>query len=176
MTRRHRAARPAMASDHGTPERARHVHAEPDAIVTETAEAGSAGQVIATRRRIRAPIECMDLSPDEGEAAALLAAALAFRADYDMAVHRVREGEDGPRIRSNIPPTLMPDAVLDAMQRLGRARAAMGPTHYVVTRVVCDEIGLTDLARMLGRNRQELAGVLKCGLEALAAMGQRRAA
>jgi hypothetical protein len=39
-----------------------------------------------------------------------------------------------------------------------------------------DEIGLTDLGRMLGRNRQELAGVLKCGLEALVRMGQRRAA
>lgn len=128
-----------------------------------------AGSLIGRGRRVKPPIERVGLDDE------LIVAALAYRNDYDLAVHRVRESEEGPRIRSNVPPTLMPDAVLDAMQRLGRARAAMGPTHYVVTRVVCDEIGLTDLGRMLGRNRQELAGVLKCGLEALAdAMEGRR--
>ena len=150
--------------DRGTPERA----AKGDLAKRDVFNA--AGSLIGRGRRASPPIERIGLSDE------LVAAALVYRADYDMAVHRVRESEDGPRIRSNIPPTLMPDAVLDAMQRLGRAREAMGPTHYVVTRVVCDEIGLTDLGRMLGRNRQELAGVLKCGLEALVEMRERRAA
>jgi uncharacterized protein (DUF58 family) len=174
MTRRRTAA--ALASDHGPPERAQHVHAEPHAVVIETAEAGSAGQVFATRRRIRPPIECITLSKDEHEAAAMLAAAYRLRDDYDLGVHRVREDAgEGPRIRSNRPPITLPDAVLDALARYRAAMTLMGRCGYVVTRVVCDEIGLDDLARMLGRNRQELTGVLKAGLGTLAdAMEGRR--
>ena len=175
MTRR-TAARPAQGSDHGTPERRQ--HAGPGAIVEETAEATVSGQVIARRVRIRPPVECMGLGDD------LVAAAIRFRDDYDMArgIRPPEQPDDGkgptmlPIIRGNVATVLPSDMRLDAMQRLGRAREAMGPTHYVVTRVVCDEIGLSDLGRMLGRNRQELAGVLKCGLEALVEMRERRAA
>lgn len=169
MTPRRTAARPAQGSDLGTRERRQ--HAAPGAIVEETAEATVSGQVIARRVRIRPPVECMGLGDE------LVAAALTFRNAWDLGVHRVREADnDGPRIRSNVPPTVLPDAVLDALGAVHAMQAAMGPTHYVVTRVVCDEIGLSDLGRMLGRNRQELAGVLKCGLEALVEMRERRAA
>jgi uncharacterized protein (DUF58 family) len=173
MTRRRTAA--ALASDHGPPERAQ--HAVPDAIVQEVADATVSGQVIARRVRIRPPIECITLSKDEHEAAAMLAAAYRLRDDYDLGVHRVREeAGDGPRIRSNLPPITLPDAVLDALARYRAAMTLMGRCGYVVTRVVCDEIGLADLERMLGRNRQELAGVLKAGLGTLvdAMEGRRR--
>lgn len=166
MTRR-TAARPAQGSDHGTPERRQ--HAASDAIVEETAEATVSGQVIARRVRIRPPIECMGL-PDEQ-----VAAAHRFRDDYETAVWRVHDSgrEDGQRIRSNVPPTTMPDAVLDAMARYAKAIAALGPCAHAVIAVVGEGYTLTEAAKRMRRNRQELAGVLKAGLEALVKLERR---
>lgn len=166
MTRRRATA--ALATLLPTAERVG--HAQHDAIVHEVAEATVSGQVIARRVRVRPAYELLGLS-DEA-----VAAARRFRDDYDTAVWRVHDTgrEDGQRIRSNVPPTTMPDAVLDAMARHARAMIALGPCAHVVVAVVGEDRTLSEVAEVERRNRQELSGVLKAGLEALVKLDERR--
>lgn len=174
MSARRRAA---LASDEGTAER-RH-HAPPDAIVHEVVGETVSGQVIAKRVRFKDPVEMMGLSE------AIVTAALRFRDDYELAIWGGRPpdsryADDGkgaslqPIIRSNVAMVLPADAILDAMGRYGRAIVALGPCKHVVECVVGEGYSLTEAAGLMRRNRQELAGVLKAGLEALVKLDERR--
>jgi hypothetical protein len=48
------------------------------------------------------------------------------------------------------------------------ARKKLGPMQGYVIAIVIDELSLTNLARWIRCNRQEVAGVLKLGLDTLA--------
>jgi len=172
MTRRRATA--ALATLLPTAERVG--HAQHDAIVHEVAEATVSGQVIARRVRIRPAYECIRFDDNDDRQALMLAAARRFRDDYDTAVWRVHDTgrEDGQRIRSNVPPTTMPDAVLDAMARHRARLTWLGPCAHVVIAVVGEDRSLSEVAEVERRNRQELAGVLKAGLEALVKLDERR--
>lgn len=150
--------------DAGTPERAQHGDTQERTVLNEF------GRAVGRGRRATSPIERVGLTRD------LLIAAEAFRRDYELAVWGVRDVEnpDAPPIRSNLPPTSLPDAVIDAGRRVQAARDAMGPCAEVVVAVVCEEVPLTVLGEQTGQNRQELAGVLKIGIAALARWQERR--
>lgn len=157
MVRKKNRTAPREYVDAGTPERARHGDTEARVVYS------TAGHAIGHGRRVVAAIERIAL---DGE---MLDAAERLRRQYDLAIWQVSDtSSPDVRIRSNLPPTLLPDAVIDAGRWLAEARRVMGPCEPVVIAVVCEDVSLSVLAQARGQDRQELAGVLKAGLAALA--------
>lgn len=93
-----------------------------------------------------------------------------YRDDYELAMG----AHDGSGAGSARYGWYYPDAQLAALECTAKASAALGPRVLAVVQPIVlgypggGDITLADLARNTGRNRQELAGVLKLGLDVLA--------
>jgi len=92
-----------------------------------------------------------------------------FRSDYEVGIAGAREdiGSGG------VAGYYYAEARLLAVERYQLALKALGPLwRYVIP--ICigalsgGDISISSLARLLGRNRQELAGIVKLGLDTLA--------
>jgi hypothetical protein len=103
------------------------------------------------------------ITPRQAEAADRL------RDDSDLGIHGARDAGGS----SSTTGWYIAQAQLAAMRRYKAAIRALGPLwRYVVPIVVglpgAGDISISDLARLLGRNRQEIAGIVKLGLDVLA--------
>src|SRR5215831_11043760 len=144
-----------------TPERLRRSsYVTAPAIGTE-AEPGRAGQrmyrALSTIERL---LRDGHLTPRQAEAGDRL------RDDYELGVEGVRNGQGNGQWGWSFP-----EAQLQAVKRFHLAAHALGPhVHSVVFWVCVGGVTLKTLAAHLQprRNRQELAGILKVGLDMLA--------
>jgi len=157
MTRR----RAALASDEGTAERM----AKGDLV--DRPIHNHAGSVIGHGRRAQTQIEALAKSLP----GPMLVAADRLRRDYELAVWRIsdRERPVEPIVQRSRRPIEPTDLMIDAGRRIAAARQAMGDyTAPIVLAVVCDEVSLRQLSVSMRRNRQELLGTLKAGLDIVA--------
>jgi hypothetical protein len=89
-----------------------------------------------------------------------------FRADYELGVVGTRESRSGSHATTGWG---YPDARLDALRRYRNARRSLlrSIRPIVFACIVCDH-SISDVAKVRKQNRQEIAGILKIGLTALA--------
>lgn len=99
------------------------------------------------------------LEPRQAEAGERL------RTDYELGLLGVREPASGSVSSTG---WYYAEARLAAIRRAEKAIAALGPTWPVVLAVAVHDHPISGIARFLQQNRQEVAGMLKCGLSALA--------
>jgi hypothetical protein len=104
------------------------------------------------------------ITPRQAEAAERL------RTDYELGVAGARQAASGSGGSTG---WYYAEAQLAALRRYQAAIAALGPLDLHVKIIVLGEpgsgdISISELARSLRRNRQEVAGILKLGLDTLA--------
>jgi hypothetical protein len=99
------------------------------------------------------------LSPRQAQAAEQL------RDDWELGIAGAREPASGSVGATG---WYYAEARLAAIRRYQTAVAKLGPMARYVLYIAVVEISLSQLARWIGSNRQEVAGVLKLGLETLA--------
>ena len=93
-----------------------------------------------------------------------------YRDDYELGVEGAREPASGSGGTTG---WHFSQAQLAALERCRKASAVLGPLEPYVAPVVLGwpgfgDVSIAQLARTLSRNRQEVAGILKLGLTALA--------
>lgn len=153
----------AVVVDAGPPERAQHDAIKPRDVFNQQ------GMRVGEGRRVAMSIDAI-----EGITAEMRAAAVIWRDLYDEAICGVRvDPEDATlgelRIRSNVPPTTLPDRRLDAMAEYAAVMRLLGPVMGpVVERIVGRDMKVRAAAVSLGRNRAQLVGQLKAALDLLA--------
>ena len=142
-----------------TPERRRRsAFVSAPAIGTES-EAARAGA-----RMYRSLSAVERLLRDGSITPAQAAAADRLRDDYELGVEGARDAPGG----GGAPGWYYADARLASLRRYELARAALGPLWSYTVPIALDAARISDLARLLNRNRQELAGIVKLGLDVLA--------
>lgn len=134
------------------------------AVATEAGPAQAGSRVYRTLSTVERLLRAGTLEPRQAQAANRL------RDDYELGVAGAREHSAGSVGATG---WYYAEAQLAALRRYQDAIAALGPLALHVQIIVLGEpgsgdISISELARSLRRNRQEVAGVLKLGLDTLA--------
>jgi hypothetical protein len=153
---------PGRAPDPGapTPERRRRsAFLVGPAVATEAGPARAGTRVYRALSTVERMVRAGAVEPRQAQAADRL------RDDWELGVVGAREPASGSVGSAG---WYYAEARLAALRRYQNALAALGPLTPCVAWVVLGEFSLSALARILDRNRQEVAGVLKLGLDTLA--------
>lgn len=143
-----------------TPERRRRgAFVSAPAIGTESEAARAGARMYRSISAVERLLRDGSIAPAQAEAADRL------RDDFELGVEGAR---DAPGSGSGAPGWYYADARLAALRRYELARIALGPLWSYTAPIALDAARISDLARLLGRNRQELAGIVKLGLDVLA--------
>lgn len=150
-----------MRADPGapTPERAkRSAFVSAPAIGTEAEQARAGARMYRVLTTVERLLRDGAITPSMAEAADRL------RADYELGVEGARDAAGN----GGAPGWYYADARLAAVRQYELAVTALGRLAGFVDQIAVRDRSISELARLTGRNRQEVAGICKLGLEALA--------
>jgi hypothetical protein len=148
-----------------TPERRRRsTFALTPAVATEAGPARAGARVYRALSSLERLVRNGTIEPRQAQAGERL------RDDYELGVEGAREPANGSVGTTG---WYYPEAQLAAIERCRKASVVLGPLEPYVLPVVLGwpgfgDVSIAQLARTLRRNRQEVAGILKLGLTALA--------
>jgi hypothetical protein len=149
-----------MANLEPTPERRRRsAFVVGPAVATEAGPAQAGSRVYRASSTIERMLRTGAIEPRQAQAADRL------RNDFELGVIGAREPATGSVGSTG---WYYAEARLAALRSFQMARKKLGPMQGYVIAIVIDELSLTNLARWIRCNRQEVAGVLKLGLDTLA--------
>lgn len=134
------------------------------AVATEAGPAQAGSRVYRSVSTIERLVRAGTLEPRQAEAG------IRLRDDYELGVAGAREAASGSGSSTG---WYYAEARLAAVRRYKTAIAKLGPLADWVLLAVLGEPGLGDIsfsaiARRINRNRQEVAGIVKFGLDVLA--------
>jgi hypothetical protein len=134
------------------------------AVATEAGPARAGSRVYRALSTVERMLRAGSLEPRQAQAGERL------RDDFELGVAGAREPASGSVGNTG---WYYSEARLAALRRYELALASIGPfVHYVLPIVLGNfghgEISISKLARLGGANRQEIAGIVKLGLSALA--------
>jgi hypothetical protein len=143
-----------------TPERQRRcAFVVTPAVATEAGPAQAGSRVYRASSSVERLLRRAAIDPRQAQAAERL------RDDWELGVVGAREPASGSVGSTG---WYYAEARLAALRSFQMARKKLGPMQTYVLPVVIDELSLTELARWTRCNRQEVAGILKLGLDTLA--------
>jgi hypothetical protein len=143
-----------------TPERQRRsAFVVTPAVATDSGPAQAGSRVYRALSTVERMLRTGALEPRQAQAAERL------RDDFELGVAGAREPASGSVGATG---WYYAEARLAALRRYQNALAKLGPLTPCIVWIVLREFSLSALARILNRNRQEVAGVLKLGLDTLA--------
>jgi hypothetical protein len=129
------------------------------AVATEAGPARAGTRVWRALSTVERMLRSGAIEPRQAHAAERL------RDDWELGVVGAREPASGSGGAAG---WYYAETRLAALRRYQNALAILGPLTPCVVWIVLSEFSLSALARILNRNRQEIAGILKLGLDTLA--------